>query len=125
MVDQHEKWTGRNVRTFAQVSRDIPLSWQAEKLYHHAWRLEHQPRADTAGVNDALAVLALSTALYYDARRDGVRQALRVGATVPEVARALGIAIDEAGHLAQRLAEQDRFLEQYFQQRNSRATDAP
>ena len=92
----------RRIRTCGQVPRGLPLSWIAERLYRHAWRLEHRPSVDT-GVDDALAVLALSTAIGAEAQRDCVLQALRVGATVPEVAMALGMSIEEAGHLSQRI----------------------
>jgi hypothetical protein len=78
--------------------------WKAERLpprlYQHAWRLAHRQRGGDSGVDDALAVLALSSKIYYDARWDGIRQALRAGATVGQVAMAMGISMDDARDLA-------------------------
>ncbi|MFK0121466.1 hypothetical protein [Streptomyces sp. NPDC090994] len=115
VTDQHAQWLARRIRTCAQVPGGLPLSWMAEKLVRHVWRLEHRPRGRADVVDDALAVPALSTAIGAQAQRNGVRQALRVGATVPEVAMALGISIEDAQYLAQQLEERDRFRKEYVQ----------
>jgi hypothetical protein len=91
----------RRLRSHAQVPFRTPLVVQAAWLYQHAWRLVHHRPGE--GVDDALAVLALSTSLYHDAQRDGVRQALRAGATVGEIAIALGISTDDARDLVHRI----------------------
>ncbi|MCG7206397.1 hypothetical protein [Streptomyces arenae] len=115
MADRHEQWLARSIRTCAQVPRDVPLSWMAEKLIGHARRLEHSHgQADAVG--DALAMLALSAEIGTKARWGGVRQALRAGARVPEVARALGISIEDARRLARLTAERARFLGECVQQ---------
>jgi predicted transcriptional regulator len=54
-----------------------------------------------------LAALALSVSIYHDARWAGVLQATRAGATVDEIAMALGISIDDACDLVQRVRARD------------------
>ncbi|MET7756063.1 hypothetical protein ABZT27_15315 [Streptomyces sp. NPDC005389] len=96
----------RTIRSFAHVPYGTPLVWQAAWLYEHARRLAERERSDA--VDDALAVLALTTNLYHDARWDGVRQAVQAGATVDEIALALGMAIHDAHDLVHRIEERDQ-----------------
>lgn len=100
----------RKIRSFAQVPYSTPLVWQAAWLYEHAWRMAQHEHGDANAVDDALAVLALTTNLYHDARRDGVRQAVRAGATISEIAIALGMARDDTRDLVRRIEERDREL---------------
>ncbi|WP_337963881.1 hypothetical protein [Streptomyces baarnensis] len=61
-------------------------------------------------VGDALALIRLSSSVYHHARRDGVRQAVKAGATVGEVAIALGMSIADTRVLIGRIRERDRLL---------------
>ncbi|MFD4320497.1 hypothetical protein [Streptomyces sp. NPDC058548] len=104
----------RTIRSFAHISYGTPLDQQAGWLYEHAWRLAQHERGGADAVDHALAVLALTTNLYHDARWDGIRQAVRAGATVPEIALALGMAIRDARDLVHRIEARDRELGRAF-----------
>ncbi|MBT2439950.1 hypothetical protein J7E93_07405 [Streptomyces sp. ISL-36] len=112
----------RTIRSFAHIPYGTPLVWQAAWLYKHAWRLAQRERGDAGTVDDALAVLALTTNLYHSARWDGVRQAVRTGATVEEVAFALGMSIHDARDLVRRIEERDRDLKQYRERQANAGT---
>ncbi|MFJ8677325.1 hypothetical protein [Streptomyces sp. NPDC093589] len=116
VADQYARWMARKIRSLGQVPCGTPLVWQAARLYGHSWRLAQAHRHAGAGVSDALAVLSLSTSIYHDAHWDGVREAVQAGATVGQVAMALGISIDDARDLIRRIKERDRELKRYFQQ---------
>ncbi|MCZ1012636.1 hypothetical protein [Streptomyces lydicus] len=115
MSDQYAQWAARPVRSLGQVPARIPLVWKAARLYAHTWRMaRHRSRHRDAGhVEDALAVLALSTSIYHDTHWYGVLQAARAGATNAEIAMALGISIDNAQDLVHRIAKRDRELGQH------------
>ncbi|WP_143060383.1 hypothetical protein [Streptomyces misionensis] len=113
-TDQYAQWVARRIRTFAQVPSGTPLVWQAARLYQHTRRLAERPRGH--GAEDALAALALSTSIYHEARWSGVLQAVREGATIEEIAIALGISIDDARDLIHRIQGRELELKRYFQQ---------
>ncbi len=61
-------------------------------------------------IDDALALIRLSSSVYHHARRDAVRQAVKAGATVEEVAIALGMSIADTRVFIGRIRERDRLL---------------
>lgn len=116
---EYERWTALTVRQPADVHTaqggPVPLLWQMEKRTAHHDRVRNTelpadfPHEVARGdAEDALAVLALDTALRQDLdllRVNGLRDALRLGATWREAATALDLDPDEARGLLREWAE--------------------
>ncbi|MFC9033693.1 hypothetical protein [Streptomyces arboris] len=61
-------------------------------------------------MHDALDLIKLSSSVYHNARRDGVLQAVRAGATNGQIAIVLGLSIPDTRDLIDRLRARDREL---------------
>ncbi|MCC3654726.1 hypothetical protein LIX60_25330 [Streptomyces sp. S07_1.15] len=119
-TDEHTRWNALEVREPDQVPAATPLSWQVAKLTDHADRLmnnllpadfPHEVKRGTAG--DALAALALRESIRRDVehgRGTRVHEALLLGASWDEVARALDVEPDQARELLRRWAQGQRDL---------------
>ncbi|MGW0612040.1 hypothetical protein [Streptomyces sp. NPDC002788] len=119
-TDEHTRWNALEVREPDQVPAATPLAWQVEKHAVHADRLMNNALPDTfpyeverGTADDALAVLALRESIRRDVeqgRGTRVHEALLLGASWDEVARALDIEPDEARGLLRAWAQGQRNL---------------
>ncbi|PZT74507.1 MULTISPECIES: hypothetical protein [unclassified Streptomyces] len=117
-TEERARWNALEVREPGQVPAVTPLAWQVAKHTVHADRLmnnllpadfPHEVERGTAG--DALAVLALRESIRRDVehgRGTRVHEALLLGASWSEVARALDVEPDEARELLRTWAQRQR-----------------
>ncbi|MEV6679446.1 hypothetical protein AB0N09_21715 [Streptomyces erythrochromogenes] len=125
-TEERARWNAQEVREPGQVPTATPLAWQVAKLTDHADRLmnnllpadfPHDVEHGTA--DDALAVLALRESIRRDVehgRGTRIHEALLLGASWPDVARALDIEPDEARELLRAWAQGQRNLWQRHQE---------
>lgn len=117
-TDEHTRWNALEVREPDQVPAATPLAWQVEKHAVHADRLMNNALPDTfpyeverGTAGDALAVLALWESIRRDVehgRGTRVHEALLLGASWHEVARALDVEPDDARELLRTWAQGQR-----------------
>lgn len=119
-TEERARWNALEIRKPDQVPAVTPLAWQVAKLTDHADRLmnnllpadfPHEVERGTAG--DALAVLALRESIRRDVeqgRGTRVHEALLLGASWREVARALDVETGEARELLRAWAQGQRNL---------------
>lgn len=112
-TDEYAHWQGLTIRRPDDVRTiqggPVPLGWKAEKHGEHADRLgnnllpaDFPHEVERGDVGDALAVLALGTAIVRDigyGRGVRVREAVELGATWLQIGAALDITPDEAREL--------------------------
>ncbi|MFJ9101162.1 hypothetical protein ACIRJM_22155 [Streptomyces sp. NPDC102405] len=129
-TDARANWNALEVREPDQVPATTPLEWQVAKHTAHADRLmnnllpadfPHEVVRGTAG--DALAVLALRESVRRDVehgRGTRIHEALQLGASWGEVARALDVEPDEARELLRTWAQGQRNLWQANEEESRR-----
>jgi len=118
VTDEHARWNELEIRRPNQVPAATPLAWQIEKHTTHADRLMNNSlpadfpyEVQRGTADDALAVLALRESIRQDiehGRGVRVREAMELGASWNEVARALDIEPDDARAVLRSWAEGQR-----------------